>query len=95
MEELEIPELTTEQIENLCSTADNAARKHVLSRISSKIVEKLNVIVEAEGSKPINLTIEVDLALAPHVKDVNVKTLADEAAKTALIAGENYLSSLK
>ena len=95
MEELEIPELTTEQIENLCSTADNAARKHVLSRISSKIVEKLNVIVEAEGSKPINLTIEVDLALAPHVKDVNVKTLADEAAKTALRAGENYLSSLK
>ena len=95
MEELEIPELTTEQIENLCSTADNAARKHVLSRISSKIVEKLNVIVEAEGSKPINLTIEVDLALAPHVKDVNVKTLADEATKTALRAGENYLSSLK
>ena len=95
MEELEIPELTTEQIENLCSTADNAARKHVLSRISSKIVEKLNVIVEAEGSKPLNLSIDVDLALVPQVKGIDAKTLVDEAAKAALIASENYLRTLK
>jgi hypothetical protein len=95
VEELEIPELTTEQIENLCSTADNAARKHVLSRISSKIVEKLNVIVEAEGSKPLNLSIDVDLALVPQVKGIDAKTLVDEAAKAALIASENYLRTLK
>ena len=95
VEELEIPELTTEQIETLCTTAENAARKHVLSRISSKNIEKLNVSVEAEGSKPINLSIDVDLELAPQVKDADVKTLADEAAKAALIASENYLRTLK
>lgn len=95
VEELEIPELTTEQIETLCTTAENAARKHVLSRISSKNIEKLNVSVEAEGSKPINLSIDVDLELAPQVKDADVKTLADEAAKAALRASENYLRTLK
>jgi FKBP-type peptidyl-prolyl cis-trans isomerase (trigger factor) len=95
VEELEIPELTTEQIETLCTTAENAARKHVLSRISSKNIEKLNVSVEAEGSKPINLSIDVDLELAPQVKDADVKALADEAAKAALRASENYLRMLK
>lgn len=95
VEELEIPELTTEQIETFCSKAENAARKHILSKISMKNVEKLNVTVEAEGSKPLSLTIEVDLASAPQVKDVDVKTLADEGAKSGLRAGENYLRTLK
>ena len=95
VEELEIPELTTEQIEKLCSTAKNAARKQVLSKVNAKNVERLNVLVEAEGSKPLNLTIEVDLALAPHLTNTDIKALADEAAKTALQASENYLRTLK
>jgi hypothetical protein len=43
-------------------------------------------MVEAEGSKPLNFSIEADSTLAPHLKDINVKTPADENAKTALIA---------
>jgi hypothetical protein len=42
VEELGIPDLTTEQIEMLCSTAENAARKHVLSKVPSKMVEMKN-----------------------------------------------------
>ena len=34
MVEFGIPELTTEQIETLCSTAEDAARKYVLSKIT-------------------------------------------------------------
>ena len=95
MEELEIPELTTEQIETLCSTAENAARKHVLSKVSSKRVERLNVSVEAEGSKPLNISIDVDLTLAAQMKGVDAESLADEAVKEALRATENYLRTLK
>jgi hypothetical protein len=95
VEELELPELTTEQIETLCSTAENAARKHVLSRVSSKSVKRLNVSVEAEGSKTLNLSIDVDLALSSQVKGVDAKNLADEAVKEALRAAENYLRTLK
>jgi len=95
LEELELPELTTEQTETLCTTAENAARKHVLSKMPTKNLERLNVIVEAEGSKPLNLTIEVNLELAAQAKGVDAKGVADEAAKRALAAAENYLRNLK
>ncbi len=95
MEERGIPELTTEQTEKLCSTAENAARKHILSRVPSKMVEKLNIHVEADGAKPLNLTVEIDLALSPQMKNFDADTLANEAVKEALKASENYLRKLK
>lgn len=95
MEELELPELASEQIETLCSTAENAVRRHVFSKVSSKNVERLNVSVEAEGSKPLNLSIDVDLALAAEQKGIESQSLADEAVKAAFKAAENYLRTLK
>jgi len=93
--ELGIPELTTEQIEAVCSNAENAARKYILSKVPLKKVEKLNISVEAEGTKPLNLTVDVDFALAQQEKDVDLKKLVDEAVKEALKASENYLRNLK
>jgi len=94
VEELRIPELTTEQIEALCAAAEHAARKHVLSKVSSKMVERLNISVEAEGAKPVNLTVEIDMALSPQMKDFDLNKLAGEAVKEALKASENYLRKL-
>ena len=95
MDDLGIPELTIEQIEALCSNAENAARKYILSKVPLKIVEKINISVEAEGTKPLNLTVDMDLALAQQEKDVDLKKLVDEAVKEALKASENYLRNLK
>lgn len=95
MVELGIPELTTEQIEALCATAENAARKYVLSKVSSKMVDRLDISVEAEGSKPIDVTVEIDLTLGPSAKDVDAQALVKEAVKEAHKASENYLRKLK
>jgi hypothetical protein len=95
VEELGIPDLTTEQIEMLCLTAENAARKHVLLKVPSKNVEKLNISVEADGTKPVNITVEIDLALSPKMKNFDADTLVKEAVKEALKASENYLRKLK
>lgn len=95
MEELGIPDLTTEQIETLCSTAEDAARKHILSKVPLKMVEKLNISVEVEGTKPVNVTVEVDLALSPKMKDFDANSLANTAVKKALEASETYLRKLK
>ena len=95
MEELGIPDLTTEQIETLCSTAEDAARKHVLSKVPSKMVETLNVSVEADGTKPVNLTVEIDLVLSSKMKNFDADALAKEAVKEALNASEKYLRKLK
>ena len=95
MVELGIPELSTEQIETLCSTAENAARKYVLSKVSSKMVDRLDISVEAEGSKPVNVTVEIDLVLVPQTKDIDVQALVKEATNEAHKAIENYLRKIK
>ena len=95
MEELELPELTTEQLEALCSTAEDAVRKYVYSRVSLKGVEHLDVAVEAEGPKPLSLSIDVDLSLSSKTNGTEPKALAKEAAKVALQAAESFLRKLK
>jgi len=95
VEELGIPELTTEQIEILCSTAENAARQYILSKVLPKLVERMNISVEAEGAKPINLIVEVDLALSSQTSGSNPQTLSAEAVEEAFKAGEKYLRKLK
>jgi hypothetical protein len=95
MVELGIPELTTEQIELLCSTAENAARKYVLSKVSSKLIDRLDISVEADGTKPVNVTVEINLVLSPEAKGVDAEALAKEAVTEAHKATENFLRKIK
>ena len=95
VEEVGIAELTSEQIEELCSIAEETARKSVLSKVSHKRIETLNVSAEAEGTKPVALAIDLDIVLSPTLKDFDVKRLADEALKAAFSAAEKYLRELK
>ena len=95
MEELGIPDLTTEQIETLCSTAEDAARKYILLKVPLKRVDNLNISVEVEGAKPVNVTVEIDLALSPKMKDFDAEALVNEAVKEALAASKSYLRKLK
>ena len=95
MEELGIPKLTTKQIEVLCKVAENAAKKYVLSQVSLKLIERLNIIVEAKGDKPITVEVDIDFALTAIKKSINPEIIAKTAIKKALIASENYLRQLK
>ncbi|MEM2972337.1 MAG: DUF3194 domain-containing protein [Candidatus Bathyarchaeia archaeon] len=94
MEELGIPELTSEQIEELCAIAEDAAREYVMSKVSLKRIETLNISVEAEGTKPVTITVDVDIVLSPLMKDFNVQRLVDEAVKEAFASIERYLRAL-
>jgi len=95
VEEVGLPELTSEQIEELCSIAEETARKSVLSKVSQKRIETLNVTAEAEGTKPVSLAIDLDIVLSQTLKDFDVKRLIDEALKAAFAAAEKYLRELK
>ncbi len=95
MEKLGIPDLTTEQTETLCSTAEKAARQYILSKVPLKMVDKLNISVEAEGTKPVNVTVEIDLTLSPKIKNPDTEALANKAVQAALEAGEIYLRQLQ
>ena len=93
--ELGFPELTTEQIELLCSTAEDAAQKYVLSKVSHKNIDRLDISVGADGSKPVNVTVEIDLILAPKTKDVDAEAVVKEAVEEAHRATENFLRKIK
>lgn len=94
MEELGIPELTDQQIEQLCLIAEETARKHVLSKVSSKKIETLNVCAETEGTRPVRLAVDVEIVLSPTMKDFNVQKLVDEAVKQAFASAKKYLREL-
>ena len=91
MEEIGIPELTAEQREELCAVAERAARDYVLSKVPSSRVSVLNVTVDAEGTKPVTVNVEVEVTLSPLLKDYDVKRLANEATEKAFASVEAFL----
>ena len=95
MEDIGLPDLTPEQVEELCSKAEEAAREYVLSKVPPKRVETLNISVETEGGKPLTLTVDVEIVLSPLMQDYDVQRLADEAVKEAFKSAEKYLRELK
>jgi len=94
VEELGLPDLTDEQIEKVCSVAEEAARRHVLTKVSSKKIDVLNVSAEAEGTKPLRLTIDVDVLLSSSMKDFDAQQLCDDAVRQAFAAARDYLKGL-
>jgi hypothetical protein len=93
--EIGIPELKSEQIEELCSIVEKTARQYVISKVSPKRIEALNISVETEGTKPVRLTVDIDVSLSPLMKKFNVQKLVDEAVKEAFTSAEKYLRELK
>ncbi|MGC8895458.1 MAG: DUF3194 domain-containing protein [Candidatus Bathyarchaeia archaeon] len=95
MEDLGIPELTSEQVEELCAVAEKTAREYVTAKVPSKRIETLNISVEVEGTKPVTVTIDVDVVLSPLMKDFDVKDLVEGAVKKAFVSVDEYLRALK
>jgi hypothetical protein len=77
---------TTEEIEEICSAAEEAARKHLLSKVSLKRVSDLDVTVEAIGDKPLVLNVDVSVELS--MGDQNMQGIVDEATQLAFSAAE-------
>jgi ribosome-associated translation inhibitor RaiA len=93
--DLGLPELTEEQIEEICAAAEDAAKKLVLSKVNQKQIDRLDIVVEAEGTRPINFAVEVNLVLTSQSKATEQKELVKQAVKEAFEAIENCLSKLK
>ncbi|MCJ7614453.1 DUF3194 domain-containing protein [Candidatus Bathyarchaeota archaeon] len=95
MAENGIPELTLEQVEALCESAEQAAREYVLSQVPVGRIADLDVIVDAEGTKPVIVNVDVTVVLSPLMKDFDVEALTNEATKRAFTRIEEILRELK
>ena len=94
MVELETPEFTDNQIEELCLIAEKTARQYVLSKVTSKNIESLDISAEAEDTKPLMLEIEVVVTLSPLMNGYNIQKLVDEAVREAVSSVEKHLRGL-
>lgn len=94
MEEIGIPKLTREQVEELCEIAEKAARKYILSKVPLRRISVLNITVDTEGTKPITVNIDTELNLLPKMKGYDVKKLANEATQQAFASIEKHLRKI-
>jgi hypothetical protein len=94
LEEIGILELTIEQVEELCEIAEETAREYVLSRVPPRRILTLNVTVDAEGTKPITINVDVEVVLSPLMKNFDVEKLVKEATERAFASIEKYLRKL-
>lgn len=77
---------TTEEVEQMCAVAEEAARRYLLSSVSLKRLSDLDVTVEAVGDKPLTLNIEVAIEAANSTQDLG--SVVDEATNLAFSAAE-------
>ena len=89
-----LPELTEEQVEKLCEVAEEAARKHILSKIPIRKISDFDITVEVESLKPLNVIVDVNLELSPLMRNYDAKKLAEEAVEKAFNAVDNYLRDI-
>jgi hypothetical protein len=85
--------LTAEEVEQICTSAEEAVRKSLLSRVPLKHVSEIDVTVDAEGDKPLVLNVDVAIELADDRHDV--QALVDEATGLAFSAAEAKVKELK
>jgi len=77
---------TAEEVEQMCTAAEEAARRCLLSTVSLKDITDLDVTVEAVGDKPLTLNVEVAIEVANTTR--NLDSVVDEATNHAFSAAE-------
>jgi hypothetical protein len=83
---------TDDEIEAICTAAEEAARRFILSKISLKKLEDLSLAVEAVGDKPLSLNVEI--AVETDLEDPNLGVTIDEATDAAFAAAEAKVREL-
>lgn len=94
MEEPNKFSLSDDQIEKLCTLADEAARKYVTSKISKNEISDLTISVDLEETKGLKVEVVVDLMLSESFTEADVKNLADEAVKSAFKVIDEYMKEV-
>ena len=94
LEEIGTVELTDEQLEELCEIGERTAKAYIHSRVHEKRISRLDITIEAQGSKPVTVNVEIEIGLSSPIKDVDIYQVAKEAAEKALEETNKYLREL-
>lgn len=89
-----VTSLTYKELEEICSIAEEAARRYILSRVPKNGVSDISISVSLESSETLNVDVDVEVRLSPLYRKINVKDLVEESVKAAFEAIEKYLEKL-
>lgn len=81
------------EIEELCSTAEEAVEQILEKRIGLKRIDDLQVTMKAEGTKPLRITF--DIRLTPSRPLPQLDSVLNEATDAAFLAVERKATDLK
>ena len=70
------------ELEAICDSAEDAARKIIFNKIDLKQITDLDITIETHGDKP--LTLIVDISLSTRNSDEEITKLIDIACDEAL-----------
>jgi hypothetical protein len=84
---------TDEEVELICTAAEEAARELILSKISLKKLDDLNLSVEGVGDKPLSITVQI--AIESELENPELDTIIDDATNAAFAAAEAKVQELK
>jgi len=85
-------DLTDGEVEQICVAAEEAAKKRILSTVPLKRISDFDVTVEANGSKP--LVLHVDIAVDVTIGDEDLEQLVTHATNAAFKAAEGKAREL-
>lgn len=86
--------LSSDQLEQLCEIAEEAARDYIKSKIPWRKVSDLNIAVEAGGEGSLTLNVDVEVRLSPLLRDTDVKGLTRGAVDAAFSSAEEFLRKI-
>lgn|GEM_PF-472328 len=84
---------TEQELEIICDSAEDAARKTIFKKVDSKQITDLDITIESHGDKP--LTLIVDISISPRNTNDEITKLIDIACDEALSAAEMKVKELK
>jgi len=80
------------EIEQMCEAAQQAAVSFLTSKIRTKHLRDVEIVVEAIGDKPLTLNIEVSVIQGNQRRGIS--EIVDEATRLALDAAESKARDL-
>lgn len=86
--------MTIEQIEELSKITEEKTREYISLKVPQKQIDELIISVEAEGTKPVILAINVAIRLVNTIKNIDEHKLANDAANTGLNVANQFLREL-
>lgn len=94
MEDVSILELTEDQIQMIAETAEKRARDYINTKLPKRVISKLEIVIEAEGSRPLVFSIDINLRLVPLSRTFDTQRIVNEAFRETFKVIEQNLREL-